>query len=164
MKIDRNPRLELLPQTRLVGKKHRMSYDRNTTSELWKEFMPGISGIVDRLGSDLYSVEVYEDVDYFRSFEPGREFDKWAAVPVSSSSPAPEGMHTLMIPEGRYAVFNFRGKTSEVHAAYRYIYATWLGVTDYQLDCRPHFAVMGPNYKLEDPDSEEEIWIPLMDL
>jgi AraC family transcriptional regulator len=29
------------------------------------------------------------------------------------------------------------------------------------LDQRPHVEVMGEKYKNNDPDSEEEIWIPI---
>jgi len=29
------------------------------------------------------------------------------------------------------------------------------------LDDRPHFEVLGDKYKNADPDSEEEIWIPI---
>ena len=31
----------------------------------------------------------------------------------------------------------------------------------YELDKRPHFALMGEEYKNEDPDSEEELWFPI---
>jgi hypothetical protein len=30
-----------------------------------------------------------------------------------------------------------------------------------KLNKRPHFAKMGEKYKNEDPDSEEELWIPI---
>jgi AraC family transcriptional regulator len=29
------------------------------------------------------------------------------------------------------------------------------------LDNKPHFEIMGDQYKNEDPDSEEELWIPI---
>jgi AraC family transcriptional regulator len=31
----------------------------------------------------------------------------------------------------------------------------------YFLDDRPHFEILGDKYKNGDPDSEEEIWIPI---
>ncbi|TNF75438.1 MAG: GyrI-like domain-containing protein, partial [Bacteroidetes bacterium] len=34
------PRIEILDETRLVGKRSRMSLMVNTTAQLWKEFMP----------------------------------------------------------------------------------------------------------------------------
>jgi AraC family transcriptional regulator len=37
----------------------------------------------------------------------------------------------------------------------------WAAVEVMNFDNRPHFAVMGEKYKNEDPDSEEELWIPI---
>ena len=31
----------------------------------------------------------------------------------------------------------------------------------YTLDDRPHFEILGEKYKNQDPDSEEELWIPI---
>jgi AraC family transcriptional regulator len=155
------PRMETLNETRLVGKKSRMSFARNTTSRLWREFMPLRKQIGNILDASLYSVEVYEDAGYFREFDPLREFEKWAAVPVRSHDLIPEDLEGLMIPEGLYAVFRYKGKESEVSGMYRYIYGTWIKKSGYILDHRPHFAIMGPKYKGEHPDSEEELWIPV---
>ena len=57
--------------------------------------------------------------------------------------------------------FLHRGPASEGMKTYQYIFQTWLPVSGYRLDDRPHFAVMGEKYKKEDPDSEEEIWVPV---
>jgi AraC family transcriptional regulator len=32
---------------------------------------------------------------------------------------------------------------------------------EYELDDRPHFEILGDKYKNNDPNSEEEIWIPI---
>jgi AraC family transcriptional regulator len=42
-----------------------------------------------------------------------------------------------------------------------YIFNTWLPKSGYQLDRRPHFEILGEKYKNNNPDSEEEIWIPI---
>ncbi|WP_339791455.1 GyrI-like domain-containing protein [uncultured Imperialibacter sp.] len=44
---------------------------------------------------------------------------------------------------------------------FEYIFGTWLPASAYDLDDRPHFEVLGDNYKNNDPTSEEEIWIPI---
>lgn len=157
------PRIEILDETRLVGKRSRISLMVNTTARLWKEFMPQRSQIGNVVDATLYSVEVYEDMDFFREFDPFREFEKWAAVPVSSFAAIPADLEALVIPEGVYAVFRYRGKESEVSQLYHYIYGSWIPKSRYSLDHRPHFARMGPAYKGEDPDSEEELWIPVME-
>jgi AraC family transcriptional regulator len=33
--------------------------------------------------------------------------------------------------------------------------------SNYHLDDRPHFEILGEKYKNADPGSEEEIWIPI---
>jgi AraC family transcriptional regulator len=45
----------------------------------------------------------------------------------------------------------------------KYIYTEWLPNSGFQLDNKPHFEVLGDNYLgHENPESEEEIWIPII--
>ena len=157
----KEPRIETLNETKVVGKGTRMSLKQNTTAQLWSEFMPLISDIGDTLDASLWSVEVYPDLDFFNNFDPTREFEKWAAVPVTATASKPANMRDLLIPAGRYAVFNYKGKPSEAFEFYGHIYGTWIPNSKYSLDHRPHLAVMGSGYKGEHPESEEEIWIPV---
>ena len=89
-----------------------------------------------------------------------RSFEKWAAVAVSSVDPSPAGMDTLRL-NGTYAVFDFQSTPAEFGNAIQYILSIWLPQSDYQLDERPHFELLGEKYKRNDPLSEEEIWIPI---
>ncbi|WP_339703323.1 GyrI-like domain-containing protein [Algoriphagus aquimarinus] len=73
----------------------------------------------------------------------------------------PDQMEELIIPTGLYVVFPFKGTDNEAPTMYQYILGTWLPSSKYQLDLRPHFALMGEKYKNNAPDSEEEIWIPI---
>jgi AraC family transcriptional regulator len=155
------PIIKSLEETRVVGKKSHMSLKHNTTVQLWREFMPLRRHITDPLDASFWSVEVYPGPDFFKSFDPAREFEKWAAVPVGPSAIIPEDLQVLLIPSGLYAVFSYKGKESEVSQMYGYIYGAWIPKSGYTLDHRPHFAVMGAKYKGEHPDSEEELWIPI---
>ena len=139
-----------------------MSFARNRTPELWQSFMPIRHSIEHVSRPELFSVEVYRDSDFFQNFDPTKEFEKWAAMAVSDSDEIPEAMDSLVIPEGLYAVFNYRGKASEAQSFYQQIYVSWLPQSGYELDNRPHLAIMGEKYKHEHPDSEEEIWIPVI--
>jgi AraC family transcriptional regulator len=58
-------------------------------------------------------------------------------------------------------VFIHHGPASEAIITYTYIFQTWLPGSEFRLDDRPHFAMMGEKYKDENPNSEEEIWIPV---
>ncbi|MEP7234441.1 MAG: GyrI-like domain-containing protein, partial [Ignavibacteriota bacterium] len=44
---------------------------------------------------------------------------------------------------------------------FQYILRTWVPNSNYELDDRPHFEILGEKYKKDDPSSEEEIWIPI---
>lgn len=155
------PRIQTLSEVLLIGKKLRMNLMANQTQTLWQNFMPNRKEILNSIGDELYSVEVYDSLSYFSSFSPADKFDKWAAVRVADHEMVPAGMEALIIQSGLYATFSFKGLDSEAPAMYQYILGTWLPNSEYQLDNRPHFAVMGEKYKNNDPDSEEEFWIPI---
>ena len=154
------PRFENLPETRLIGQQVTMSFAENKTHELWRQFMPRRHEIKNSVNEFLYSIEVYPP-DFFTHFNPTRPFEKWAAVPVADHSAIPDAMESITLPGGLYAIFIYRGPASKAMKTYMYIYQEWLPKSDYLLDKRPHFALMGEKYKNESPDSEEEIWIPV---
>jgi AraC family transcriptional regulator len=155
------PRITVIEETKLIGVRTKMSFANNKTMALWQSFMPRRMEVSAAIGCDLYSVELYPDVAFFSDFDPGREFEKWAAVRVTDFNQIPQGMDTLIIPAGEYAVFPYKGKPSEARGTYQFIYGTWMPGSPYQLDDRPHMALMGEKYKGEHPESEEEFWIPV---
>ena len=145
---------------KLIGKRMVMSFTKNTTFELWRNFMPRRNEIQNKIGTELYSIEVYRS-SYFDNFNPDTEFEKWAAIEVTDFQTIPVEMEKITLPGGLYAVFVHKGPQSEGSKTYQYIFRTWLPDSDFLLDTRPHFAIMGQKYKHEDPDSEEEVWIPI---
>lgn len=155
------PRIVSNPELILVGNNIKMSLADNKTGALWQSFMPRKRDIKNVQGTDLYSVEVYDSLEYFSNFNLHTTFTKWAAVKVSDSNIIPEKMELLKIPEGKYAVFNYQGSASRVGELYQEILTQWLPFSSYTLANRPHFAVMGEKYKNDSPDSEEEFWIPV---
>jgi AraC family transcriptional regulator len=153
-------RIDNLKETKLAGKRLKMSFADNKTLQLWRSFMPGRKEIRNVKGPELYSVEVYPPL-FFDNFDPAALFEKWAAVEMTDFNAIPDGMATLVLPAGTYAVFLHRGLASEGPKTYQYIFTEWLPNSDFLLDNRPHFALMGDKYKNDDPGSEEEIWIPV---
>jgi AraC family transcriptional regulator len=154
------PRIEILPEKKLAGKQVRMSFSINKTGDLWRDFMPKRKEIKNAIGPELYSVEVYGP-HFFSKFNSETEFEKWAAIEVTDFETVPEEMETITLPRGLYAVFLHKGASGEGPETYRHIFGTWLPESGFLLDNRPHFAIMGEKYKNGDPDSEEEIWIPV---
>ncbi len=154
-------RIALLPETLLVGKCLRMALANNRTVELWKSFMPHRAEIQNIRSPVLYSVQRYDGLPGPGVFNPSVEFEKWAAVEVTGFGQIPEGMCTLTIPGGLYAVFQYKGSPQEFAKAFDFIFRSWFPDSGYVLDNREHFEIMGDKYKNNDPSSEEEIWIPL---
>ncbi|KIO51241.1 GyrI-like domain-containing protein [Flavobacterium hibernum] len=153
-------RIEILKEKKLIGKHIDMSFIENKTFQLWNGFMPRRKEINNTIDTNLYSLEVFP-LNHFDNFDPNNNFQKWAAVEVSNFDDIPLDMETLKIPAGLYAVFIHKGPATEAHTTYHSIFVEWLPNSEYTVDERPHFAVMGDQYKKDDPNSQEEIWIPI---
>lgn len=135
-----------------------MSLVNNKTGELWQSFMPRRKEIQNSLTSDLISMQVYD-----RPMEPGnfnQEFEKWASIEVADFDTLPDGMESFVLTGGLYAVFHYTGSSTDT-TIFQYIFGTWLPHSKYVLDTRPHFEILGDKYKNMDPNSEEDIWIPI---
>lgn len=155
------PRIKTIPEKKLIGKRVTMNFMENKTFELWKSFMPRRKEIKNNVNADLISMRVYDSSYCFKKFDPVAHFYKWASIEVSGFEEMPPEMETFTIPGGLYAVFDYKGLNTDTHI-YDYIYGVWINTNlEYELDNRPHFEVMGEKYKNNDPDSEEEIWIPI---
>lgn len=122
--------------------------------------MPSIKDINNNITNDRFSLQVY-DANHFDNFNPNREFVKWALVEVSDFENVPIELETFELMGGEYAVFIHQGDTKEFYKTSQYIYGVWLPNSEYVLDDRPHFEVLGNKTKKDDPNSEEEVWIPI---
>lgn len=151
------PQIKTIGPKKLLGVSRVMSLAENQTGELWRNFMPRLNEIETRIGTDLFSLQVYDE-DYFQQFSPMNEFEKWALVEVRNFSQFPEEMEPFELPGGLYAVFQHKGMGTEI---FQHIFSAWLPNSEFQLDDRPHFEVLGEKYKQGSPDSEEEIWVPV---
>ena len=154
------PRIETIHEKKLVGKRMTMSYFDYRIGELWGSFMPRRNEITNTLTNDLISLVVYAS-NHFIDFKPTNKFERWATVEVENFNKVPDEMETYNLSSGLYAVFNYKGMSSGAPAFFHYIYSEWVPNSDYALDDRAHFEVLGEKYKNNDPSSEEEIWIPI---
>lgn len=153
------PKIKTLETKKLVGIRMQMSITNDKTEELWRSFMPHRNDIPNRDSGDFISMQVYPS-SYFNGFSPSKEFEKWAAVVVSAIDQIPEGMEVFDLEGGLYAVFQHKGISSD-GSIFQYIFGEWLPQSEYNLDNRPHFEILSQNYINNDPESEEEIWIPV---
>jgi AraC family transcriptional regulator len=153
-----NPTIKTIPTIKFIGKNLTFTYTDYRVFELWSSFMLRRKEIQNAVGSDLYNIQINpENFD----FQPNTPFVKWAAVAVTNFEVIPDGMETLEIPEGLYAVFNYKGDQSNAAEFFNSIYTEWLPSSNYHIDNRPQFEILGEKYKNNDASSEEEIWIPI---
>jgi AraC family transcriptional regulator len=151
------PRIENLPEKKLVGQRIRMSLASNRTGELWRNFMPRRSE-VKTISANLFSMQVFDQSTDVGNIS--KEFEKWAAMEVANFNAVPTGMECFVMPTGLYAVFFYKGLSTDIRI-FQDIFGVWLPSSGYELDNRPHFELLGEKYKNNDPNSEEEIWVPI---
>lgn len=153
-----SPRFVALSPKLLVGQRLTMTFAHDRTAELWRGFRTNRSAIPNAVSTHFFSVNVYGPAF---EFGPQTPFEKWAAVEVAAFEYVPEGLEPFTLPGGLYAVFGHRGTASEGPRVFGHIFGTWLPASGYALDDRPHFEVLGPGYRPDDPKAEEEIFIPV---
>lgn len=153
------PTIKTLSPKKLISKSLMMNLIENKTAQLWQSFGPRIKEITNRVTNDKISLQIYPE-NYFKQFNPKTEFTKYACVEVTDYNDLPNDLETLDLEAGLYAVFNYKGSSAD-KSIFQYIFSEWLPNSDFYLDHRPHFEVLGEKYKNNDPNSEEEIWIPI---
>jgi AraC family transcriptional regulator len=158
------PRIETLTEKKLVGIHLRMTLSDNKTAELWRSFMQRRKEIKNNLTNVLFSMQIYDQPSCFENLNPDTPFEKWAAVEVSDFDSIPAGLESYTLTGGLYVVFVHKGASTKGAETFRYIFEEWLPDSGYFPDNRPQFEILGEKYKNENPDSEEEIWIPVKSL
>ena len=155
-----NPRIETIEGKWVVGICSPMSAGGIDTAQLWGRFMPRRGEIKQRASANYLAMRVYHS-SAGEALTAVTRFDEWAVVEVSDVVDLPSGMDSYSLPGGAYAVFVHRGPAETFPETTRYVYGVWLPNSAYVLDDRPHFAVMGPDYRPDDPEAEEELWVPI---
>lgn len=143
----------------IAGIKMEMTLSENRTGELWQKFMPLKNTIPHSVGLDLVSMANYPS-DFFSAFNPTALFTKIAGVEVSQTNMENMRYECFEIPAGQYAMFLYKGLNTDP-SIFQYIFNDWIPKSDYVVAHRPHFEILGKGYKNNDPNSEEEIWIPI---
>lgn len=155
------PRIERISKKLLVGKRLKMSYSNNKTGELWRSFMVIRKEIKNNLSTDLISMQNYDCSIDFMKMSKETEFEKWAVAEVSDFNSVPDSMEKYTLEGGLYAVFIHKGIAGDFEKTFHNIFHEWLPGSGFELDKREHFEILGEKYKNNDPDSEEEIWVPI---
>ncbi|MBD3724714.1 MAG: GyrI-like domain-containing protein [Flavobacteriaceae bacterium] len=154
-------RIETILPKKLIGFSTPTTLADDKTFFIWNKLMPRLKETKNLVSADLYSVQIY-NFDSFQNFSPATEFTKCAFVEVKNFDFVPKQFETFELPAGEYAVFLHKGTSEDFAKTSQYIFAEWLPNSEFELDDRPHFAVMRDLYfGHENPNSQEEIWIPI---
>lgn len=153
------PRIKILKEKKLVGMFVSMSLAENKTFKLFSTFMPRRKEILNSINNDVLDLIVYPK-DYYLNFNPSNYFIKWALAEVSDIENVPNEMEAFILEGGKYAVFTQKGIYTD-NNIFQYIFTKWLPNSDFIVDDRPHFDVLGEKYQQKVPGAEQEIWIPI---
>ncbi|MCM4171746.1 AraC family transcriptional regulator [Arenibacter sp. TNZ] len=156
-----DPRIEEVSEKKLIGNRLVMCLSEDRTKELWQGFMSRRKEIGNAINTGLISMQVYERLLSFSEFNDTTQFEKWAVVEVKDYKVLPKGVESYTLFGGLYAVFIHKGLPSAFPKTAQYIYGVWLPHSDYELDHREHFEVLGDRYRKNDDSSEEEVWVPI---
>lgn len=149
-----NPEIITIPEKKVIGMKSEMRHSEyGKIVDLWKCFMPNKKK-VNSINNELIAMQVYSD---FMNIDDA--YDIYACAEVEDFKHIPEMMETFVISRGKYAVFHHKGV--DASGLYQRIMTHWLPNSEYEIDARPHFQVMGEKYKNGSPDSEEEFYVPI---
>ncbi len=151
-----------LPEKYLVGMRIETSAANDKARELWQNFIPHLSHISNRVDTNFYSVQNYDKSMKFEDFTAQTIFEKWAAVEVPDLKTVPEGLEPYTLSGGKYAVFTHRGPASTFMKTWKSIFFEWLPASDYQLDNRAHFEILSQDYRPDDPQAREDVYIPIV--
>lgn len=155
------PKIMDIQDRKLVGLRIQTALSENKTLALWQSFKPRVKEIGHKTNTHFYSVQIYGTGVAMEAFTPHTLFEKWAAVEVDTFDHVPDGLEKYILSGGKYAVFIHRGPPNAFYKTAEYIFGTWMRNAEYELDERAHFEIMGAQYRLDDPNSEEEIWVPI---
>ena len=160
-------RIEMLRPTTIVGKSLEMSLAQDKTQVLWQSFGPFVKKIEHRKDRNFISLQKFNSVFDPKNFDPNVLFTKWAGVAIEADKKSKAhqsgipGLELYEIQGGLYAVFKHVGPASEFRKSMEFIYGTWFPNSHYDIDEREHFEVLPEGYRPNDPNTEEEIWIPV---
>jgi len=160
--ITMEPQVITIAKKDLAGLFVKTSLANNKIPKLWSDFMSLIAEMNNKPYTDCYEVSPFDPAFKMEDFTKDMEFTKWAAVEATDVDNLPNGLQSITIEGGKYAVFAHKGAMSNIQMSFDYIYGTWLLNSGYELDQRASFEQYGAQYfGPEHPDSITKIWIPI---
>jgi AraC family transcriptional regulator len=119
----------------------------------WQRFTPFLGSIPRQAAAATYGV-VY-------NFDAEGNFDYLCGVEVATASNLPNGLTSMRVPGGRYAVFTHRGHIASIRAVCSTIWKQWFPESDHLAVEAPTLERYGPEFNPVTGLGGFEIWIPI---
>ena len=149
-------RIEIIEPKKLIGFSIITSFQDDKTPLVWRKFMMRKNEITNRISDQLISLQIYPE-----NFTPNQTFKKYALAEVSDFENLPEEFETFELKNGKYLVFNYKGKAENGPEIFGYIFQKFIPENQFEVDNRPHFEIFDDTYNPLDENAQEEIWIPI---
>ena len=147
------PRIEEKPAMEIAGlSAHIDPDDSNRIPALWRRFAPFIGRVAGQIGHASYGVMYIDDAG---------EMAYLSGIEVAEGIALPSGFVQLRVPEGRYAVFLYRGHVSAIRAAWSQVFDEWLPASGYDLPRGPSLERYDERFDVASASGEIELWLPL---
>lgn len=160
------PKYIQLPEKKVVGLGTKfisiLSPDKNNMStipELWDQFIQQQNEIASRVG--YACLGLVEALPKGAGKSHPDEMFYIACAEVSDIRSAPRGMISRVIPAGRYASFTHLGKLHRLEQTMKYIYGSWLPISQVQLRDAPHLELYDQRFDPGSDQSEFDILLPV---
>ena len=144
-----------IPERIIIGRYLTLPITDHAVFPLWKQFRMEQSAH-DLLGVDLYAMQS------FAEWPPKTSITHWAGIEKLDGVEYPENWISQKLYGGTYARFIHRGTQAEFPKTMAMIFTEWLPSSPYQYDfSRMQFQIMSADYVMNDPESEEFVFIPI---
>ena len=153
-------RIENISKRKLIGLSIEDSLKQNEIVNVWKKFIPLSKDIPENVKGQFCSLSIYASVNFMNDFSNQTKFKRGAFVEVNDLNYTHNKLETFFA-EGLFAVFLHKGLPSEGEKTFRFIFEQWLIESEYEWALPYHFERLPLNYNPNNPESEEEIWLPI---
>lgn len=153
-------RIENCSNRKLIGLSIQDSLQQNEIVNVWKKFVPLSYNIPGNIKGQFCSMSIYPSTNIFNDFSINTFFKRCALVEVNDINYSLNTTESFYI-DGMFALFLHKGLPSDVEKTFRYIFNQWLPNSKYEWALPFHFEKLPQNYSPNNPDAEEEIWLPI---
>jgi len=119
-------------------KTSQLKKDDNPVSKTWKLYKEHISKLVDESDKETIAIYDYDPKDIFKDDTP---YTYILGCKNDNKDSLPKGMTSMIIPSGRYLMFQLNLARSEHTEAFDYIDIKWLPKSEYILSEKPDFEI-----------------------